>query len=588
MKTKQRFTALYVRPLTVALVAIVFVSLILFMGLMDLSRLDRTLIGFMENRGLDIITTVEKLSQENQDYLYVTLRRGSTRSRGDEFTPIIKDPITPQGSLIKSLVELARDIDIKWQAGELSLTALKRIVERENLWLVTILDHDGRIVLKSRDFKEQPPGGSLSASSVEGNSIVDLLRKFGDPDEVGYIALRRKDGKGTIVVALDNKGLKYWSTKVAVNKTIEEVGWGHGLAYLMVMDTQRKVLGKAGSIPALLTHSDMIAAKIIAGTTPLISRKVVYDQEKMLEIFAPIRLDGEIVGYARLGLERAMAEDVLKKNKTRMFLFTILIGIIGILSIWLLYQNQNRHLKRMEELSRKLDRAERLSSLGRLAAGVAHEIRNPLNAISIATQRLQRGYASSESGNNAEEKRQECLRITGIIREEIKRLNGIIEEFLTFFRSRRLELHEQPLTPILQKIVLLMEEEARSRGIVFQTQWDSRRIMVPMDRDKLTQAFLNILKNAMESISGHGTITLAVADGVNNHVEVKITDTGVGLSPEEIDNIFNPDYTTKEKGLGLGLPLAHEIIHGHQGEVTVESTPGEGTTFVISFPLEQQ
>jgi len=223
-----------------------------------------------------------------------------------------------------------------------------------------------------------------------------------------------------------------------------------------------------------------------------------------------------------------------------------------------------------------------------LAAGVAHEIRNPLNAISIATQRLQRGYASSESGNNAEEKRQECLRITGIIREEIKRLNGIIEEFLTFFRSRRLELHEQPLTPILQKIVLLMEEEARSRGIVFQTQWDSRRIMVPMDRDKLTQAFLNILKNAMESISGHGTITLAVADGVNNHVEVKITDTGVGLSPEEIDNIFNPDYTTKEKGLGLGLPLAHEIIHGHQGEVTVESTPGEGTTFVISFPLEQQ
>jgi len=416
MKTKQRFAALYVRPLTVALVAIVFVSLILVMGLMDLSRLDRTMIGFMENRGLDIITTVEKLSQENQDYLYVTLRRGNTGSRRDEFTPIIKDPITPQGSLIKSLVELARDIDVKWQAGKLSLTALKRIVERENLWLVTILDHDGRIVLKSRLFKELPPWESPSTPSGEGKSIVDLLKKFGDPDEVGYIALRRKDGKGTIIVALDNKGLKYWSTKVAVNKTIEEVGWGHGLAYLMVIDTQGKVLGKAGKIPALLTHSDAIATKITAGASPLISRKVVYDQEKMLEIFAPIRLDGEIVGYARLGLERAMAEDVLKKNKTRMFLFTVLIGVIGILSIWLLYQNQNRHLKRMEELSRKLDRAERLSSLGRLAAGVAHEIRNPLNAISIATQRLQRRYASSESGDDAEEKREECLRITGIIR----------------------------------------------------------------------------------------------------------------------------------------------------------------------------
>jgi signal transduction histidine kinase len=102
----------------------------------------------------------------------------------------------------------------------------------------------------------------------------------------------------------------------------------------------------------------------------------------------------------------------------------------------------------------------------------------------------------------------------------------------------------------------------------------------------MKQAFYNILKNAMESISDTGTITVSVETDNKDRVKVKISDTGTGLTPEEINHIFNPEYTTKEKGLGLGLTLAHEIVRGHRGEIIVQSKVGEGTTFEILFPAE--
>jgi signal transduction histidine kinase len=212
---------------------------------------------------------------------------------------------------------------------------------------------------------------------------------------------------------------------------------------------------------------------------------------------------------------------------------------------------------------------------------VAHEIRNPLNAISMASQRLQREYLPCE-----QDKSQEFGHLTGVIRDEIRRLNVIIEDFLTFSRSRRLDLREFSLTEIIEKLVRLMGEEARSRGIALSLKAEPSPLMVPMDVDKLQQALINILKNAMESISGTGSVDILVERQAGDRALVRIADTGSGLAPEEIEKIFNPDYTTKEKGLGLGLPIAHEIVRGHGGTIRVHSSPGQGTTFEIVLPAK--
>jgi len=251
-------------------------------------------------------------------------------------------------------------------------------------------------------------------------------------------------------------------------------------------------------------------------------------------------------------------------------------GVIGRIALF-------RDLSELQHLRKEVERSQRLAAVGSLAAGVAHEIRNPLNAISMASQRLKREYVPAD-----EEKRAEFGTLAGVIRDEIRRLNGIIEEFLTFSKGRRLELRDCPVQEILGKIVTLISEEASAKGISLRTDWGNKPIVIPMDRDKLQQAVFNLVKNAMESISGEGIVTLSVRNAEKGRVSVRITDTGCGMTTEEVDRVFNPEYTTKEKGLGLGLPLAHEIIRGHGGEIRVLSRKGQGTTFEILLPSERR
>ena len=297
---------------------------------------------------------------------------------------------------------------------------------------------------------------------------------------------------------------------------------------------------------------------------------------------APFILDKKIVGIVRIGLERGSMDKIIAENRQNIFIFMLLVVGIALLSMWLLYYDQNRHLAGIIDMERRLEKAERLSSLGQLAAGVAHEIRNPLNAISMATQRLKRDYTPSN-----DVKDQEFQNLSGVIRDEIRRLNAIIEEFLSFSKSRRLELSDFSVTEVLQKIVSLISEEAKSRGITLETKWRLNPAVIPMDINKLQQAFLNFIKNAMESITDQGIITIAVDKESKNYILVSISDTGCGMTLEEIDKIFSPEYTTKEKGLGLGIPLAMEIIRGHGGDVRVISRHGEGTTFEIILPREK-
>jgi signal transduction histidine kinase len=249
--------------------------------------------------------------------------------------------------------------------------------------------------------------------------------------------------------------------------------------------------------------------------------------------------------------------------------------------MWFLYYDQNRHLTGIIEMERRLEKAERLSSLGQLAAGVAHEIRNPLNAISMATQRLRRDFIPPDPS-----KADDFQNLSGVIRDEIKRLDGIIEEFLSFSKSRRLALRDFSITEILQKIVSLIREEASARGITIETKWRQSPV-IPIDINKLQQAFFNLIKNAMESMPTQGKISIVVDKEGKNYIVVSISDTGCGMTAEEIERIFNPEYTTKEKGVGLGIPLASEIIRGHGGDIRVISRKGEGTTFEVILPQER-
>lgn len=565
----------FLQPIAVAIFCTVFIGLILIMGIIDLQRSTRILVGFMENQGLRIIGVVERLSQENLNALIQAYQRDS----GGTYVPRTDETLLPQKSLTAALVDIGREIDNEWKAGRISEEYLGKYAHEKDLWYIALLDRRGKVVYQSRFLSAELIGGRDSDVLKKEEINVDLFNRLGKMKKIGFVALRRKDGSGTVVIALDRDGQKFWGMKVSIEKALERLGQGQGLVYIAIMDERDIFLGSQGQLPETWERGNLHIEEIFAGTKKFESRQIFSHDKKILEIVAPIYLFDKVAGVVRLGLDREGTDEILAENRRNIIFFMASVILITLLSMWILYRNQNRHLAGIVEMERQLEKAERLSALGQLAAGVAHEIRNPLNAISMASQRLKREFMPGD-----EEKIKEFQILASVIRDEIRRLDGIIEEFLTFSKSRRLELHDYPVREVLQKIVNLIKEEAALKGITIETRYHHEPAIIPMDVDKLQQALLNFVKNAMESISGAGNIIISVNTAGKDRVSIKVSDNGCGMTSQEIERIFNPEYTTKEKGLGLGLPLAHEIIRGHGGAISVVSQQGGGTTFEIMLP----
>lgn len=558
------------------LICAVFVLLILITGLMDMRRVDRSLTDFMETRGLDIAEKIEKEAQINYTTI-IQMLRGEHVS--DAIIPFTEETFRTQESLINALVAHLHRIDQNWNSAEQAQKGEGQDAAEEKIWLLAILDDGGKVVHATRPLD----AGLLARVSpvIKGKQDI-LIDLFGRPserqDRPRLIALRRAGGGGTIIGAFDDEGIRYWGLRVAVQRAIEDTISMQGILYVAITDEGGGILGSLGDLPESKPEKDQLQQDLLASKISSASRKVTLKGRNLLEVISPLYLETTRIGLARVGLESDRADMILQRNRNLLFISMTLVMLIGLFSLWFLYMNQNRHLARIEEMRKQLEQSERLSALGQLAAGVAHEIRNPLNAISLASQRLQREFHPEK------DKEQEFQQLAGVIRDEIRRLNEIIEDFLSFSRSRRLEFRDYSVRDVLFKLVSLIEEEAKTKGVSIKLQSIDSVNPVPMDVDKLRQAFLNIIKNAMESIPGEGAISISVEPSGSDWISIKITDTGSGLTPEETERIFDPEYTTKEKGLGLGLPIAHEIVRGHGGRILVQSEPGSGTTFDVRLP----
>ena len=571
-----RYTRPFLQPLAMILICAVFVLLILITGLMDMRRVDRSLTDFMETRGLDIAEKIEKEAQINYTTI-IQMLRGEHVS--DAIIPFTEETFRTQESLINALVAHLHRIDQDWNSAEQAQKGEGQDAAEEKIWLLAILDDGGKVIHATRPLD----AGLLARVSpvIKGKQDI-LIDLFGRPserqDRPRLIALRRAGGGGTIIGAFDDEGIRYWGLRVAVQRAIEDTISMQGILYVAITDEGGGILGSLGDLPESKPEKDQLQQDLLASKISSASRKVTLKGRNLLEVISPLYLETTRIGLARVGLESDRADMILQRNRNLLFISMTLVMLIGLFSLWFLYMNQNRHLARIEEMRKQLEQSERLSALGQLAAGVAHEIRNPLNAISLASQRLQREFHPEK------DKEQEFQQLAGVIRDEIRRLNEIIEDFLSFSRSRRLEFRDYSVRDVLFKLVSLIEEEAKTKGVSIKLQSIDSVNPVPMDVDKLRQAFLNIIKNAMESIPGEGAISISVEPSGSDWISIKITDTGSGLTPEETERIFDPEYTTKEKGLGLGLPIAHEIVRGHGGRILVQSEPGSGTTFDVRLP----
>jgi len=290
-----------------------------------------------------------------------------------------------------------------------------------------------------------------------------------------------------------------------------------------------------------------------------------------------------------------------------------LFGLFGV-SVGFLSERDRRYRTAIEQLNRELQQAyrelqaaqgkllqaERLSTIGKMSAKVAHEIRNPLSAINLNAELLEDEIKHLQGAS-----KEEAASLLTAIKAQVQALAELTEEYLRFARMPEPKLNPESINGIVAELVEFLRPEGAERGVRIEARLSPDIPLTLVDRHKLRQALLNIARNAFEAMPNGGTLTMTtrVASGQSpvagdpdtgrwlpaaDGVQVSIADTGCGIPPEHRDRIFEPFFTTKGEGTGLGLTIARQIVEQQGGTITCESVPGQGTTFTIWLPLSPE
>ncbi len=238
-----------------------------------------------------------------------------------------------------------------------------------------------------------------------------------------------------------------------------------------------------------------------------------------------------------------------------------------------------RDITESRRTAEKTIEGERLNALTLLAAGVAHEIGNPLNSLNIHLQLMER-----ETRKLTGKTRAQLEESIAIARGEINRLDSIVTQFLRAIRPSKPQLRPESINALVEEAVQFFGPEIEARDIVVETELRSDLPLLQLDRDQMKQAFYNIIKNSFEAMKRRGILRIR-SDVDEMHVRVSFTDRGGGMSTDALSRVFEPYYTTKATGSGLGLLIVRRIVREHGGELAIESTEGKGLTLTIRLPM---
>ena len=394
------------------------------------------------------------------------------------------------------------------------------------------------------------------------------------------VAIGARSFPGIIAVHANADYVLNFEKEMGVQSQIEDLGRHSNSEFIAFLDSNLNVVAH--------TDRDRIGQQ---EKEPLVLRAKVDGQlfsqivesgggKRYLEVVKPVALDQSNLGFLKIGLSLGSMEVAWHNSLRAIITLGLAIVAAGILGMAAILHNQHSHMQEVKALEIEVLHRERLSALGNLAATVAHEIRNPLNAISMGLQRLKVEFQPTDD-------QEQYSRVTELMLGEVHRLNSIVEQFLSLARPLEIKPEALRVQDVLNELATLVEGEAQQSKVQIRVVAPLTLPPLKADREYLRQTLLNLILNGLQAMPEGGTLTLK-ANTSNGNFLISVTDTGIGIAPENRRRIFEPYFTTKAKGSGLGLAIARRIIEAHGGTITVFSeTTDQGCCFQISLPLDR-
>ncbi len=498
------------------------------------------------------------------------------------------------------LVDNARLIDQLLLSRHVDQALLEEISAMNRLQKIDLLDEQGRpwklaalstAIAKEKTKHETLQPNQTTISYAWGKRwrlpTEKTKEKTGEPPpgvkDKGFwkgsafgVAVSARSFPGIIAIHANADYIFNFEKAIGVQSQIEDLGRQSDSEFVSFLDsdlnivahTDRRRIGQREKEPLVLR------AKV---DRQLFSQIVDGGGKRSLEVVKPVALDESNLGFLKIGLSLGSMEVAWRNSVRAIVILGLAILAAGILGMAAIFHNQNSHLVEVKALEAEVAHRERLSALGNLAATVAHEVRNPLNAISMGLQRLRMEFQPTED-------RDQYSHLTELMLGETHRLNSIVEQFLSLARPIEIQAETLPVPEILKELAALEDSDAQRSHVQIRVIAAADLPALKADPNHLTQVLLNLMLNGLQAMPEGGTLTLE-AKTSNSNFLIAVTDTGTGIAPENLSRIFEPYFTTKPQGSGLGLAISRRIIEAHGGTITVSNQAGGGCRFEVSLPL---
>jgi signal transduction histidine kinase len=503
----------------------IFFILIAITGFFQIAIMKRNMEGLLRAQGETMFSSIAREIEMSMEYLAIVEKSPSI------ITPNVLNVMTYDEAIVDDIV--ARLSSRKTDRAE--NTALP-----------------ANMLVMSRNGQELERKGQISVDKSQLDVLVktdqqNVIRLPRDDDPSLFMGIKLPDK--LIFFVLGPKELESLRQTYVVKTIVENEQKRLGIAEINIYDESGKAyLGSGQQV------GDVLSVRM-----PLKSR---YFPQYSMEILVSNRL----------------TTDSSRRTSINFVLLLSLLILGGAGGIYVIFGLERRYAESLQEIEKDMIMKERLVSLGKLSSGMAHEIRNPLNAIGMSIQRLKREFTPGEG------KVEEYQKFLDIVRSEVLRVNRIVEEFLLSTKSG-MAMEHQKINSILEEVIVMLRERASDSGTKIEYR-GNLDVSVVCQKERLKQVFYNLILNGMEA-TGKGGIISVSSETSGSNVRVLVRDMGPGIKKEDLHRVFEYYYTTKDKGMGLGLPLSYLIVKDHGGDIRVQSEEGKGAVFTITLPVRK-